>query len=501
MGRPIEQHRRWAWPAAAALALALAVLVRLRSSSPLWLDEALSVNIARLPLTELPAALRQDGAPPLYYLLLHGWIELFGTGTTQVRLLSTLLALTALPLAYLVGRRLRDASTGWACALLFGALPFLVRYATETRMYALAVVLVLLGVLAVERAWREPTARRLAAVSAVAGLLLLTHYWALYLLAVVGALLLVLALRGRRPALRLAVALAGGGVLFLPWLPSFLFQARHTGTPWARPPKPVALIDTLDTWTGGRTLAGGVLGVLLVLLVVLALLGRRSEDGVLLTRRVDPVAGVLALAGIGTLLLGIALARITSAGYAPRYSSVALVPFLLAAGLGVSVLPRRARLAVLAVAVTCGLAGSAQIPLSHKRTQAAKLAAPIRAGLQPGDLVVYCPDQNGPAVSRLLPAGTDQVVYPTLGGPERVDWRDYAERNAAASPERFAADVLARSDGAIWYVWRGGHRTFGTQCEDLGAALARSRGEGELVMEKRESYGERANLTRYAPAT
>ena len=41
--------------------------------SALWLDEALTVNIARLPLSQLQDALKHDGAPPLYYVLLHFW--------------------------------------------------------------------------------------------------------------------------------------------------------------------------------------------------------------------------------------------------------------------------------------------------------------------------------------------------------------------------------------------------------------------------------------------
>ena len=50
---------------------------RRSGSSPpegLWLDEALSVNIAKLPLAQLPGALVQDGSPPLYYLVLHYWM-------------------------------------------------------------------------------------------------------------------------------------------------------------------------------------------------------------------------------------------------------------------------------------------------------------------------------------------------------------------------------------------------------------------------------------------
>src|SRR6185436_1082752 len=60
--------------------LALGVVVRFVCRSDLWADEALSVAIARLPVDRILSALRHDGAPPLYYLLLHGWMRVFGTG-------------------------------------------------------------------------------------------------------------------------------------------------------------------------------------------------------------------------------------------------------------------------------------------------------------------------------------------------------------------------------------------------------------------------------------
>ena len=67
------------------LTLAAAVVLRNASRSDLWLDEALTVNISRLPLRDLPDALRHDGAPPLYYGLLHLWMLVFGTGDTAAR--------------------------------------------------------------------------------------------------------------------------------------------------------------------------------------------------------------------------------------------------------------------------------------------------------------------------------------------------------------------------------------------------------------------------------
>src|SRR5207342_2884801 len=102
------------------------------------------VNIAKLPLSGLEEALKRDGAPPLYYLLLHVWIRIFGSGDVAVRALSGVLGVIMLPLAYLAGRRLgggdpdRSRWTGWTMLLVVAASPYAIRYSTETRMYMLS---------------------------------------------------------------------------------------------------------------------------------------------------------------------------------------------------------------------------------------------------------------------------------------------------------------------------------------------------------------------------
>ncbi|MDP9435911.1 MAG: glycosyltransferase family 39 protein, partial [Actinomycetota bacterium] len=263
-------------PLAVGVVLVLGVLVRLGTRSALWLDEALSVAIAQQPLADLPDALRRDGAPPLYYVLLHGWTALFGTGTAAVRALSQVAALAALPLAWLAGRRLGGRGAGWTAALLLATSPFAVRYANEARMYSLVVLLVLAGVLALDTALRDPRLRRLLPLALLSGSLALTHYWALFLLTVVGTGLLGAAALGRArgPALRCALALVAGGVLFLPWLPVFLFQVAHTGTPWAGAPGLDAVLDTWQRWSGPG-LPGAALGLLLLGLALLAPVARR----------------------------------------------------------------------------------------------------------------------------------------------------------------------------------------------------------------------------------
>ena len=483
------QGRPRALPVAIAVALVLGVLARLSTRSGLWLDEALSVHIARLPLGEIPAALRRDGAPPLYYLLLHGWMAVLGQSALAVRALSGVFGLAALPVALSLGTRLRDRATGWTAALLLASSPFAVHYSTETRMYSLVVLEVLLLALALLRARDRPSPGRLACLPVLSAALVLTHYWSLFLMVAITVVLVL------RREWRLLAALAGGALLVLPWLPTLLFQVAHTGTPWAIPPSLLSALDTVTIWAGGSSGAGRLLGLLLLALIALALLGRTTAHGVLLGRPRDRTAIDLAVLAIGTLLLGLATGQLLHAGYAARYSSVALAPALLLVALGLGVLRGRARVGLTAAAVVLGLLTSVTNPFDDRKTEAGRVAAALQSRLAPGDVVVMCPDQLGPALADLLPRGTDAVVYPTLAGPDRVDWVDYAQRNAKASPATFAQTVLRRAGAhTVWLISAPGYLTFGSDCGSIGRAFAARSAETSRVVALDPHFAEREQL-------
>ena len=206
-------------------AVAVSIVVRFMGPKALWLDEALTVNIARLPIPRLFDALRHDGSPPAYYIALHYWMGLFGTGTWTVRALAGTFSVLTLPASWRLGRAVGGRRVAIALLVLTACNPFALRYGTENRMYSLVMLLVTLLALALVRALQRPTVLRLVVLGLLCGLLLLTHYWALYLIAGLGTCLVVGSLWGPlRANARLATAaVASGCLLFLPWLPSFVF--------------------------------------------------------------------------------------------------------------------------------------------------------------------------------------------------------------------------------------------------------------------------------------
>jgi hypothetical protein len=388
--------------------------------------------------------------------------------------------------------------------VIFAASPFAIRYATETRMYALVVFLVAWGYLAVSRTLRAPTPWSVASVAVITAALALTHYWALYLLLVTGAFLIVRWVRGsdaRGPRAAL-IGMAVGGLLFLPWAPKFLYQFQHTGTPWASSPPFGSLFNTTMFWAGGPLRAGPLLGIIFVGLVVLALFGRASGESRVELRALErPHAAALAVVVFGTLLVAYVAGVIGHSTFADRYTSVVFPLFVLIAALGLCALGNTiVRTGVLALVVACGLFNSLG-NVGLVRTQAGHVARQISKNAQANDVVAYCPDQLGPAVSRMLPDGFQEVPYPAAGDPRFVDWVDYEERNRASDPIEFARMLEERTPpgGSIWLVSSPGYRTFGRKCSQLKDALAEGRPDAEtLVRRKAKSQAwEREELSVY----
>ena len=485
------------WAGASALVM-LGVALRCWSPSHLWLDEALSVNIARLPLGEIPQALRHDGSPPLYYFLLHAWTRLFGTGDVAARSLSGVLSIVALPVMWFAGRRAGTRATAWAALILFASSPFAIRYATEARMYSLVMLLFLVGYLALARARARPTLPRLAAVSLLTGALLLSHYWAIYLLVLVVAFLLHRVRKGPGPAEagRALVAVLAGTLLFLPWLPTFLYQLGHTGTPWATRPAVGAIVTAIDEFGGGRGEVAPISSLTLLALAVLGVFARPVDDRRLeIDLRTRPRARGLALVAVGTLAFGVMTGMVSGAAFAARYAALALPPFVLLAALGTDALAdQKVRRWALAVVALLGLWTGARTSL-HERTTAGEVAAAIKEQAAPGDVIAYCPDQLGPGVSRLLPDRFQQVTFPRGTGPERVDWVDYGKVNRAARPQPFAEMLLRRAgDRAIWMVWSPGYRTLGPKCEAIIGALQEQRPNPSRVVRVKLRFSEHPGL-------
>ena len=138
------------------LAVLMAFAIRLwgLNATSLWYDETFVLVHAREGILRAAAGLfREDNALPLHGLLLAIWIRLAGDHEFTARYLSVLLGTIGAPLVIRVGRALGAGLrhtvgsaagrpiSGLGAGLAYAALPILVYYSQEVRMYALAIPL------------------------------------------------------------------------------------------------------------------------------------------------------------------------------------------------------------------------------------------------------------------------------------------------------------------------------------------------------------------------
>ena len=466
--------------AAIVLVVAGGAVLRFVTTSHIWLDEALTIEISGRPLPKLLDALRHDGSPPLYYLLLHYWMELFGRGDVAVRALSGVLSLGTLPLAWFAGRRVGQIAirfgrwpgggntvvdrTGVAALLFFATSPYMIRYGNETRMYSLVVFLSLAFGLVLARAWEKPCLHRWAAVTVVTAALAYTHYWTFLEIGTVAFFCLLQAHRRRHyrpPALKALLAMSAAVIPFAPWVPTFLFQMTHTGTPWAPQVHAEVILDTVFSWAGPAS-AGALLAMMLMLLAFIGYAARPIGDGLHLRLSGRVPGRYLVAMWVVPLVLAYFAFTFSGSAFAERYTGISLPPFLLVAALGVGLLPSGVTVSCL-LAATCGLGLVGGYSLnSNERTNASDVATRIAQQARPGDVVGYCPDQLAPAVHRMLVdkrvSGLKERSFADASGPALVDWVDYQQRMSGASATEFAheLDDLAGPNGSIYLVMADG---------------------------------------------
>ena len=225
-------------------------------------------------------------------------------------------------------------------------------------------------------------------------------------------------------------------LLWLPWLPAFLYQAGNTAAPWAVRP------DLAYFFADPSTALGGTAGFLVVPLLVL---------GAVWSRYVAPPAVMAAAGPIVAIAMLTTVAGFLGAQLEPswtvRYLAVIVGPFLLAAAGALAASRQGVRVAVVICSLVAGWALIGMVlpnpAARYAKDNMAAVAHAASARLQPGDLVVVTQTEQTAVAAHYLPRGLDYVTPtgPVLD-PGVVDWRNLNSRLQQAIPCQAVAPSL-----------------------------------------------------------
>ncbi|MGB2711123.1 MAG: glycosyltransferase family 39 protein [Conexibacter sp.] len=417
----------------------VSIYVRTRAiSGSFWMDEGLSVGISSYPLDEIPRVLKEDGSPPLYYMLLHLWMDVAGRDETAVHWLSLIFSLLCIPGAMWAGWSLWGRRAGFVGAALCALNPFLTAYGEEARMYSLMALFALLGSACYLHAFVYRRRAYVPLFGLFQLLMLYTHSWGIFF-GIAAALALVPIWRASDERRRLlgdaAIAFGGAALLYLPWLPTLLYQATHTAAPWANKPRlGVPIQISRDVFGGDRA---GITLLLVGGFGVATLLAARKARG----DRERLSVWVLVVIPLVTLGLAWLLSQLSPA-WASRYFAAAVGPMLLLGALG---LARAGKLGLVALVCLFAFWVKPTEYVDGYKSDVRDIGAEVGTQLRPGDLVLVGQPEQTPLVWYYMPGGLDyaDTIGPT-DDPRHMDWVDALDRLRAADPDAVLPPLLAK---------------------------------------------------------
>jgi len=207
------------WPLAALTLLAAVLRLSTLGLQSFWYDEAYTpLHVLHPSLSStLSAVSHTENSPPLWYLVAWVFDRLFGDGAVSLRMPSALAGIALVPVAWGIGGELAGRRAAVATAALVSVSPLFVWYSQEARVYELYALTAAVAMLCFLRALARPARGRMAAFALAGALALLTHYFAVFLLA--GMALWLLAVpRTRRAALPALASIALVGAALVPLL-------------------------------------------------------------------------------------------------------------------------------------------------------------------------------------------------------------------------------------------------------------------------------------------
>ncbi len=311
MRTPFTRRQTALWTAVLLLLLAGAMRAYGVGRQALRGDEAFSVRFSAQPLGDILAAMgTAEPNPPLYWFLLHGWMQFVGTSELALRWPSVLAGVVAVAATYRLGTALAGRPTGALAALLAAVNPFLIWYAQDARVYSLLAALVTAATWLTWTAARRPATRRWLAAGGLWWLALFGHYFAVLPAAMVAASTLAGLRLPRRAQAATLLMFLGVGAAYLPWAVYVgpLLAGHHKA--WIAPLDPLTVLwRSLAAAAAGTPGTGATPGLLQA---GAAALGLMAAGAVLWTRRYRRLtrAWLLAVAfGPALLLWLISLVR------------------------------------------------------------------------------------------------------------------------------------------------------------------------------------------------
>jgi len=288
----------------------------------LWLDEIYTMNMGD-PANSIPdiyaLSKMNDPLSVLYFILLNLFFKIVGFTSFAARFFSLIFGLAGVWFIYLLGKELRNASTGIIAALLLSVNFFHINYSQEARVYTMFMAFSCLSFFTLVRFIKNPGSKTSIYYGLSALLMLLSHFFGLFSLVAQGGIILISTfyVKGITQKKFIMQSLLSALIVivgFLPVLPIFLMLTKATSS-WIPPIANNALEGIFNGFFGGSYLVILFAGMFIIYFLVNVFSEKTKEDNENTFQNLTAVFCLLTIWILGAFLI-------------PYYNSFIKLPML-----------------------------------------------------------------------------------------------------------------------------------------------------------------------------
>jgi len=187
------------------------------TANPLAMDEPFSVFHAQMNISDIISELKNGNNPPLYEIILHFWISVFGTSELSVRLPSLIFSILTILFTYSLARKFLNNRIAVLSALLMSLSATHIMFSHEARAYPLLMMLTTISFMIYLTLVNNQYKRKhLILLVFVYALMAYTHYMAFVVIALQSAVLLCFIRSKKELVYKFLLVLLGFAVLYIP---------------------------------------------------------------------------------------------------------------------------------------------------------------------------------------------------------------------------------------------------------------------------------------------
>jgi uncharacterized membrane protein len=244
-------------------------------SQEIDIDEPFSIYHSQANISEIFRMLPNENNPPLFFILLHFWIKLFGASTIAVRSLPMIFSSLAVVFVYGIGKVNYSRIIGLGAALIYTFSNLNMFHAHDTRVYSLFVLLAVMSMYYFFLYIKNVKINYLILFSVANVLLIYSHFFGFFILILQAVCILTINELRKNIFKKFLLSILIEFIAYLPYL--YIFITRFllsSGGTWVPRPDFSSLYGRLWMFSNGPE---NMVFFCIILFIAIVLLVYRKE--------------------------------------------------------------------------------------------------------------------------------------------------------------------------------------------------------------------------------